>query len=678
MRRDGPYKISLQPQQCGLVGHQDGPKYGPRLVSEISLRERTPPSRAATARPPGAEGRVMEVTTMAQAAQLHAQLIKIRGDDGGGSLALGKLLAFSALSPSGNLAYARAIFDSLLAPNSYCTNTMLRAYARSPHPQEALHFFVSLRRSGLAPDPDNFTYPFLLGACGRLQARRHGRELHSLALKQGLAGDRFIQNSLIHMYASCREVDCAAAVFEGMDDRDVVSWTSIIDGAADGGRPTMALHLFEEMLGEGVVPNDATVVSVLRACADSGALGVGRRVHRIAEERALDKKANVATALIDMYAKCGCIENAEELFDHLVERDVFAWTVMISGLASHGRCRHALNLFDRMSELGVTPDERTITAVLCACRNAGWVSEGQRYFREMRRHGIKPKLQHYGCMVHLLGRAGRLDEAEEMIKSMTIEPDQVLWRALAWASNVHGDMDRAERLMNVNLLVVDSRDSGNYVLLGNIYASSKKWDKKAKVWEAMDQRGVLKPPARSKIEVNGEVHEFEAGDSGHPEAERIYTKLDEMGKKLREEGYIPKVSDVLLDMEEEEKAFQLHHHSERLAVAFGLISTSARERIFVVKNLRSCEDCHNAMKLASKIYNRQIIIRDRFLGLCTYSTELSSSTFSTCMASVWWSCPCRQLEVEHGSVVRVAFLLEFIARHLQLWLDVPDITGRFD
>lgn len=514
---------------------------------------------------------------MNQAAQqLHAQLIKTRRSD----------------SPS--------------------ANAVLRGYAKGPRPQEAIFFFFLLRQRVAATEPDNFAFPLLLHACSRLQVKRPGEQLHGIIVKQGLSVDMFVQNSLIHMYASCGGIHCALKVFERMPERDVVSWTSIIGGAADEGCSTAALHLFNEMLIEGVVPNEATMVSVLRACADSGALSAGRRVHRISEKLKLEMKPHVGTALVDMYAKCGSIEEARELFDRMPERDAFAWTVMISGLASHGRSRDALSLFHRMTELGMTPDERTMTAVLSACRNAGMVAEGRRYFEEMKKsYGIQQRLQHYGCLIDLLGRAGDLEEAEELVRRMPIDPDRVIWRTLAWASKIHGDTGRAERLVREHLLGFGFGDSGSFVLLGNIYSTARKWEQKARVWEAMGRRGMKKPAASSRIEIDGEIHEFEAGDGRHPEAEKIYMKLEEIEERLREEGHRPRTSEVLLDVDEEEKAFQLRHHSEKLAVAFGLISSRPGEKIVVFKNLRSCEDCHEAMKVISRTYGREIVIRDR-------------------------------------------------------------------
>ncbi|KAL5563055.1 hypothetical protein UlMin_032802 [Ulmus minor] len=559
----------------------------------------------------------MEITSMSQALQLHAQILKSGNElHPSHQPNLSKLFTFSALS-TGDLSYARTLLDSFETPNSYYYNTMIRAYSKSSDPIEALFLFLSMLRnpSRFAPRPDKFTYPFVLKSLARLRLTHEGKQLHGLIIKSGFGLDRYVQHSLIYMYSCCGELGSAHEVFDRMPVRDVVSWTSMIDGLVENDRPLEGIELFEQMVEKGIEVNDATVVSVLRACADAGALGVGRRVHELVKGKKIGLMANVSTALIDMYAKCGCIESSKEVFDEIVDKNVFSWTAMISGLASHGNCVEAINLFNQMQEFSINshPDERTMTAVLSACRNAGWVSEGYTYLKTMKKkYKVRPTIQHYGCVVDLLARAGRLEDAEELIRKMPIEPDAVMWRTLIWACKVHKDMNQAERLIShLEHLKTDWNDCGSLVLIGNVYASAGKWRDKARTRELMNKRGVVKPPGFSKIEIDGKVHEFIVGDSSHPEAEKIYAKLDEVEEQLREKGYDPKLSEVLLDIEDEEKAFQLSHHSEKLALAFGLIKTGLGTKIRIVKNLRSCEDCHSFMKVISKIYQRDIIMRDR-------------------------------------------------------------------
>nr|GMD71313.1 pentatricopeptide repeat-containing protein At4g21065-like [Ipomoea batatas] len=558
----------------------------------------------------------MEITSMTQAMQLHARILKSGAYDSTHRQDFHNLFTFSALSPSGDLNYARHILRTLHSPNSFYYNTMIRAYSDSPDPTHAFTIFLYMQNpddaSVAVPRPDHFTYPFVLKACSKSGHARFGKQIHGLVLKSGVGSDRYINNALIHFYSASGEPNIALKVFDKMPDRDVVSWTSIIDGFVDNDRPIEAIRLFTHMIENGIEPNEVTVASVLRACADTGALNTGERIHSFVKEKSFSSNANVSTALIDMYAKCGCIDGALQVFDETLEKDVYVWTAIIAGLASHGLCMKAIEFFEDMKKSDVKMDERAITAVLSAYRNAGLVSEGLSFFRRLKKHKIRPTIQHYGCVVDMLTRAGRLKDAEEFIRKMPIEPDAVLWRTLIWGCKILGDVERSKRLVReLELLNMDSRDTGSYVLLENVYAATGKWEEKAKTRELMYQRGLMKPPACSRIEIDGVVHEFTAGDSRHDEATTVYEKLEEVEERLRGEGYNPIVSEVLLEIDDDEKASQLLHHSEKLAVSFGLVKSSPGSVIRIVKNLRSCEDCHSFMKLISKVYQRDIIVRDR-------------------------------------------------------------------
>nr|XP_043610144.1 pentatricopeptide repeat-containing protein At4g21065-like [Erigeron canadensis]XP_043610145.1 pentatricopeptide repeat-containing protein At4g21065-like [Erigeron canadensis] len=559
----------------------------------------------------------MEITTMAQATQLHAQLLKNHPQTHP-QLTLTKIFNFTALSPSGNLTYAHQILKSLQThpSNSYFHNTLIRAYSDSPDPFHSIDFFVNWLMSDdpFGPNPDRFTFPFVLKSCAKLKLKRLGKQVHGLVLKSGLGLDLYVQNGLISFYSGCELIGFARKVFDEMPERDVVSWTAVINGLVENKKAVEGLRVFERMERDGVEPNSVTVVAVLRACAETGALSVGRKLDRLVSGRGGKLKKNVVTGLIDMYSKCGCIYSAVRVFDGAGDRDVYVWTAMISGLASHGQCKEAVELFKKMESVGLKPDEKTMTAVLSACRNMGWVDEGLMHFENIRKvYKLRPTVQHYGCVVDLLARAGRLEDAENFIKSMSIEPDAVLWRSLIWGCKVHGDSERLEHLIkHFEGSSMDACDDcGTYVLLGNVYASNGKWKDKANVRRLMNKKGLVKPSGYSRIEINGVIYEFTAGSTCNTEAENIYKKLDEIEETLRENGYDPKVSDVLLEIDDEEKATQLLHHSEKLAVSFGLIKTEPGTIIRIVKNLRSCEDCHSFMKHISSVYQREILIRDR-------------------------------------------------------------------
>ncbi|KAI3509599.1 hypothetical protein L1887_24993 [Cichorium endivia] len=547
---------------------------------------------------------------MAQATQLHAQLLKHQQTD---PQNLTKIFNFTALSPSGNLPYARHILNSLQTPtNSYFHNTMIRAYSDSSDPFQSISLFLTWHNSEdpFSPTPDRFTYPFVLKACSKLKQKRFGKQLHGLIYKSGFSQDLYIQNALIHFYSGCDQMGFASKVFDKMLERDVVSWTSVINGYVDNKMTLEGLRLFDKMVMEGFEPNDVTILSVLRACADTGALSVGMKLNDFVNLKGTQLKKNVVTALIDMYSKCGCIDSAMRIFNEATIKDVYVWTAMISGLASHGLCKEAIELFENMKSLEIKPDEKTMTAVLSACRNMGWVNEGLQHFNNIKKvYKLKPTLQHYGCIVDLLARSGQLEEAQNFIKSMPIEPDSVMLRSLIWGCKVHGDTERVEHF--IEHLEGTKMDCGTYVLLGNVYASKGKWKNKAKLRQSMNQKGIVKPSGYSRIEINGEVYQFTAGSTCNIEAKSIYKKLEEIEERLRDNGYDPKLSEVLLEIDDEEKASQLLHHSEKLAVSFGLMKMKPGSVIRVVKNLRSCEDCHSFMKRVSSVYEREILIRDR-------------------------------------------------------------------
>lgn len=417
-------------------------------------------------------------------------------------------------------------------------------------------------------------------------------------------------NSMVSGLAKCGNVDSAREVFDEMPEKNVVSWTGMISGYAQNGYFYETLALFEEMCFAQVRPNDVTLVSVLSACANLGALGLGKRIHGFLDGNGYGLNRFVGSALIDMYSKCGMVRDALLVFERMSEKNVVVCSAMIMGLAMHGRAEEALAIFEDMRMQSILPNDITFIGVLCACCHAGLVRKGHYYFRCLsEEYSLGPKLQHFACMVDLLGRAGCLDEALRFIIKMPIKPDVVVWGALLGSCRTHSNFPLGEYAAR-HILELDPRHCGAYVFLCNVYARAADSGGLAKVTRMMEQSGMERIPGRSWIEVNHFVHQFFAGDKSHPENDRIYAKLDELAKLLELEGYVPNTSSVAYDIEEEEKQQSLYFHSEKIAVAFGLISTPKGTDIRVVKNLRVCGDCHSAIKLISKIVGRVIILRD--------------------------------------------------------------------
>ncbi|KAF9605953.1 hypothetical protein IFM89_021279 [Coptis chinensis] len=419
-------------------------------------------------------------------------------------------------------------------------------------------------------------------------------------------------NSMLAGYVKCGDVEGAHGIFYKMPRRDVVSWNAMLACYAQSGKSNEAMELFNEMQGLGVKPTEATVVSLSSACGHLGALDQGASLHAYISEHKIGLTTIVGTALVDMYARCGSISLATEVFYSIELKDVLTWNTIITGMAMHGHAAEALRLFKEMQEAGVCPDDITFVAVLSACSHAGMVDEGRRFLACMSNlYGIDPKVEHYGCVIDLLSRAGLLVEAVELIERMPMEPNSSAWGALLGGCRIHGNIEVGE-LVGKHLVNIQPHHSGRYVLLSNIYAAAKRWDDARKVRKQMKTKGVTKVPGVSVIELNGNMHRFLSGDKSHPESYNIYRKWSEISAKLRGVlGYSPDTVQVLFDIEEEEKEHALSIHSEKLAIAFGFLHLAPEDTIRIVKNLRVCRDCHDVSKLISKVYDREIIVRDR-------------------------------------------------------------------
>ena len=393
---------------------------------------------------------------------------------------------------------------------------------------------------------------------------------------------------------------------------NLVSWNSMLNGFAANGRPNEVLTVFREMMDVDFAPDGFTMVSVLTACAEIGTLALGRRVHMYLAKVGLVGNSHVGNALIDLYAKCGSVDDARKVFEEMgTGRTVVSWTSLIVGLAVNGFGKEALELFGAMEREKLVPTEITMVGVLYACSHCGLVDDGFMYFDRMKEeYGITPRIEHLGCMVDLLGRAGKVEKAYDYIVTMPLEPNAVVWRTLLGACAMHKKLELGEAAW-ARLVELDPGHSGDYVLLSNLYAAVGRWADVHVLRKTMVKDGVRKNPGRSLVELRNSVYEFVMGDRSHPESEQIYRMLAQIAERLRHEGYIPRTSNVLADIEEEEKETALNYHSERLAIAFALLKSLPSTPIRIVKNLRVCRDCHTVIKLISKIYDREIIVRDR-------------------------------------------------------------------
>ncbi|CAM8948653.1 unnamed protein product [Rhodiola kirilowii] len=588
-----------------------------------------------------------------QTKQAHARIV-VSGYSNDTHL-LGQLVSALALSSSTPLHYPLSIFHSLQYPTVFAANNLIRCFAKSDSPERAVLFYSSMRRGCVRVQVNKYTYPFVLQGCSKALAMLEGAQVHGHVVKLGFCFDLFVRNALIHFYNACCGIECARRVFDEsvecrdvvtwnamlagyvrdgrlkdgeklfdeMPERDDVSWSTMIMGYVQDGMLEEGLNCFKEMRGAGVKPNEAALVTVLSASAQLGLLEHGKHVHSLVDSMNLPMTLSLGTALIDMYAKCGSIEQSRALFSKLPRVDVWSWNVMICGLASHGCGHEALALFEKFLMQGFRPANVTFVGVLNACSRAGLVSEGRHYFKLMQEvHNLEPEMEHYGCIVDMLGRAGLIIEAMELIAKMKVPPDPVLWATLLGACKIHGLVELGAEIGN-KLIQVDPAYHGHYVQLSGIYAKARKWEDVVRIRGLMNDQNTCKVAGWSLIEAGSGLHRFVAGDKEHCQKVEIYNMLETIMTRIAEAGYMPNISSVLHDIGEEEKEHTIKEHSERLAIAFGFLVTAPGECIRIVKNLRVCADCHEATKIMSKVFSRDIVVRDgsRFHhfkdGLCS-------------------------------------------------------------
>ncbi|XP_010425185.2 PREDICTED: pentatricopeptide repeat-containing protein At2g03880, mitochondrial [Camelina sativa] len=498
---------------------------------------------------------------------------------------------------------AHQLFDQMPQRNVISWTTMISAYSKCKLHQKALELLVLMLRDGVRPNV--YTYSSVLRACNGMS---DVRMLHCGIIKEGLESDVFVRSALIDVFAKLGEPEDALSVFDEMVTGDAIVWNSIIGGFAQNSKSDVALELFKRMKRAGFIAEQATLTSVLRACTGLALLELGMQAHVHIVK--YDQDLILNNALVDMYCKCGSLEDARRVFSQMKARDVITWSTMISGLAQNGYSQEALKLFESMKSSGTKPNYVTIVGVLFACSHAGLLEDGWYYFRSMKKlYGIDPVREHYGCMIDLLGKAGKLDDAVKLLNEMECEPDAVTWRTLLGACRVQGNMVLAEYAAK-KVIELDPEDAGTYTVLSNIYANSQKWDSVEEIRTRMRDSGIKKEPGCSWIEVNKKIHAFIIGDDSHPQIIQVKKKLNQLINILIGIGYVSETNFVLQDLEGEQMEDSLRHHSEKLALVFGLLTLPSEKVIRIRKNLRICGDCHVFCKLVSKLENRSIVIRD--------------------------------------------------------------------
>ncbi|XP_010246114.2 PREDICTED: pentatricopeptide repeat-containing protein At4g19191, mitochondrial-like [Nelumbo nucifera] len=438
----------------------------------------------------------------------------------------------------GNLETARSLFDRMPEKDSVVWNLMISAYSRNGYPQEALKLLIEMGRSGVRADL--FTAIAVVPSVAELKSLCHGKQIHANVIRNGSDYQISVHNSLIEMYSKCGNLEAACKIFDAVANKTVVSWSSMIKGYVSHDLSHDALFLFTKMKMEGVSPDAITLINIVPACVNIGALETLKYFHGYSIKRGLNIIISVATAFLISYAKCGCIEIAQKLFDEgeIDCKDIVSWNSMISAYSKHGNWSQCLELYNQMKGLKLKPDRVTFLGLLTACVNSGYVKEGWECFQEMTKiYGCQPNQEHYACMVDLLGRAGHINEAVDLIRTMPIEPDARVWGPLLSACKMHSETRLAEFAAE-KLISMEPKNAGNYILLSNIYAAAGKWDGVARMRCILRDKGLKKTPGSSWLEINGNVHEFRVADRSHPKSEEIYNILRNLELEIKEDGYI--------------------------------------------------------------------------------------------------------------------------------------------
>ncbi|KAK7290895.1 hypothetical protein RIF29_05664 [Crotalaria pallida] len=520
------------------------------------------------------------------------------------------------------VAEVRKLFCEMPELDCISYNVLITCYAWNGRLEESLDLFRELQLTRF--DRRKFPFATLLSIAANALNLEMGRQIHSQAIVTAADSEILVGNSLVDMYAKCDRFDEANRIFATLTHKSSVPWTALISGYVQKGLHEESLKQFIEMHRTNISADSSTYASILKASANLASLSLGKQLHSHITRSGCISNVFSGSALLDMYAKCGSIKDALQMFQEMPVRNSVSWNALISAYAQNGDGDLSLRSFEQMVDSGLEPNSVSFLNILFACSHCGLVEEGFRYFKSMsEKYKLVPKREHYASMVDMLCRNGRFEEAEKLMVQMPFEPDEIIWTSILNSCRIHKNQElakkAAEQLFNMKVI----RDAAPYVSMSNIYAAAGEWENAGKVMKAMRDRGVKKVPAYSWVEIKHKIHVFSANDKSHPQMTEIMRKLDELEEQMEKEGYKPDSSCALHDVDEEVKVESLKYHSERIAIAFALISTPKGSPILVMKNLRACTDCHTAIKIISKIVDRDITVRDssRFHhfrdGLCS-------------------------------------------------------------
>ncbi|XP_044480548.1 pentatricopeptide repeat-containing protein At4g01030, mitochondrial-like [Mangifera indica] len=490
----------------------------------------------------------------------------------------------------------------------YVATSLIDMYVKNDYLDSARKFFDKMKNRNI------FAWNSLISGYSFKGLFDDAKKLLNQMKEEGIQTDLVTWNSLVAGYSIWGQNKEALAAINQMKDSgldpNVVSWTSLISGSSQNKNYLDSFKYFIQMQQERIKPNSATMSSLLQTCGGLGLLPKGKEIHCFSLKNYYTEDVYIVTALIDMYSKSGHLKSAEVVFRKSANKQLASWNCMIMGFAIYGHGKVAISLFDEMCGADIQPDEITFTALLSACKHSGLVDEGWKYFdRLSTEYGITPTIEHYSCMVDLLGKAGYIDEAWDFIQTMPVKPDATIWGALLGSCRVHGNLKLA-KIAAKKLFKLEPYNSANYVLLMNLYAMSNRWEDVERIKDLMNDAGVKIGQVWSWIQIDQLVHVFSAEGKPHPDIAEIYFELYQLVSEMKKLGYEPDLNCVRQNIVEAEKEKVLLSHTEKLAITYGLMKMKGKAPIKVIKNTRVCSDCHTAVKYMSLVRGREILLRD--------------------------------------------------------------------
>jgi len=522
----------------------------------------------------------------------------------------------------GEMSESRRVLLQMPRRDVVAWNALIGGYAEDEDPDKALAAFQTMRVEGVSSN--YITVVSVLSACllpGDLLER--GKPLHAYIVSAGFESDEHVKNSLITMYAKCGDLSSSQDLFNGLDNRNIITWNAMLAANAHHGHGEEVLKLVSKMRSFGVSLDQFSFSEGLSAAAKLAVLEEGQQLHGLAVKLGFEHDSFIFNAAADMYSKCGEIGEVVKMLPPSVNRSLPSWNILISALGRHGYFEEVCATFHEMLEMGIKPGHVTFVSLLTACSHGGLVDKGLAYYDMIARDfGLEPAIEHCICVIDLLGRSGRLAEAETFISKMPMKPNDLVWRSLLASCKIHGNLDRGRKAAE-NLSKLEPEDDSVYVLSSNMFATTGRWEDVENVRKQMGFKNIKKKQACSWVKLKDKVSSFGIGDRTHPQTMEIYAKLEDIKKLIKESGYVADTSQALQDTDEEQKEHNLWNHSERLALAYALMSTPEGSTVRIFKNLRICSDCHSVYKFVSRVIGRRIVLRDQYRfhhferGLCS-------------------------------------------------------------